>query len=364
MFRFCFQVPENAGVGQTVGSVAISESFDQENAIAGSTGGHVTYTLTSCLDDQVKGAFDIDRTTGFLIVAKELDREMQSKYQLEIRALDTSSVDNPQSSAITVVIEIEDVNDNYPKWPMDPITVTVNEDAELESIIHNFSAFDPDSGSNGNIRYTLYKEEPDFSTFSIDSLTGHLILNKQLDYEDIKEYFLVVVATDQCPNITQRLSSSVTVRVLVKDINDNSPKFVHPTKHSIVVERGLSVGMSVTQVVATDLDSGDNGKITYILTDKRRDGFFSLGYETGVLTIVKSLKNFQKTYSVNITASDQGKPPKRAELELKLTTEDSEDNSPKFLNSVFKASVSEDAAIGTYVTKVTVSGSANNGEFF
>ncbi|XP_045480676.1 protein dachsous isoform X2 [Harmonia axyridis] len=355
-----FKVPEDAGVGHTVGSVAISESLDQENAIYGSTGGHVTYTLTSCLNDQVKGAFDIDRTTGFLIVAKELDRELQSKYQLEIRALDTSSVDNPQSSAITVTIEIEDVNDNYPKWPMDPITISINEDADLESVIHNFSAFDPDSGSNGDVRYTLMKQEPDSSTFLIDSLTGHLILNKPLDYENVKEYFLVVVATDQCPNITQRLSSSVTVRVLIRDVNDNAPKFVHPIKHSIAMEHGISVGMAITQVVATDEDTGENGRVTYILSDEKRDGFFSLGYDTGILTILKPLKEYQKTYSVNITAMDQGHPQKRSNLQLKLNSEDSEDSGPKFLNSVFKASASEDAAIGTFVTKVTISGSSNH----
>ncbi|KAK9891679.1 hypothetical protein WA026_015647 [Henosepilachna vigintioctopunctata] len=350
-----FKVLENVPIGHVVGSVAISDSFEHENTIAGSTSGHITYTLTSCLVDHVRDAFDIDRTTGFLIVAKELDRELQSKYQLEIRAMDTSSVDNPQSSAITVIIEIEDVNDNYPKWSIDPIKISVLENIKIGSNVFNFSTFDPDFGSNGEVQYSILKQYPDAAMFSIDSLTGQLVLNKPLDYEDVKDHVLIVVATDQCVNVSQRLSSSVTAMVSVGDVNDNSPQFVFPPKpSSVMMGRGLSVGMIVTQIIATDADSGENGRITYIMSDKRHDNYFSLGPSTGILTLIKPLRNTQKVYSVNITANDHGTPSRHTELTFTFNSETSVDNTPKFSNSVFRASVPEDATIGTFVTKISI----------
>ena len=93
--------------------------------VATNNGLHVTYTLTSLTADVIDGAFDMDRNTGSLVVARSLDREQQSEYRLEIRALDTTASNNPQSSAVTVKIEIADVNDNAPVWSQDPISVYV-----------------------------------------------------------------------------------------------------------------------------------------------------------------------------------------------------------------------------------------------
>lgn len=92
-----FQVFENVRVGYIVGSVATTDSSSQENIIPGSSGSHVTYTLTSLMPDNIKDAFEIDRNTGSLVVSRELDREVQSEYRLEVRALDTSAMNNPKA---------------------------------------------------------------------------------------------------------------------------------------------------------------------------------------------------------------------------------------------------------------------------
>ncbi|KAL3266869.1 hypothetical protein HHI36_011021 [Cryptolaemus montrouzieri] len=200
----------------------------------------------------------------------------------------------------------------------------------------------------------MKNEDANSTIFSLDSLTGHLILNKPLDFEDTKEHDLIVIATDQCINVTERLSSSVTVRVFLNDVNDNSPKFVIPQKPSVVIRRGLTVGMAVTHIIAVDDDSGENGRVTYILSDEESDSFFSLGYDTGILTLVKPLRENRQFYNLNITAMDHGIPPRKTELKLRLNSDSAVNSSPKFLNSVFKATIPEDVAIGTFVTRVSV----------
>lgn len=93
-------------VGHVVGSVGVSEHSDTDNLITSNGGVHVTYTLTPLTSDVIVGAFDMDRNTGSLVVARKLDREQQSEFRLEIRALDISASNNPTSSAVTVKVEV------------------------------------------------------------------------------------------------------------------------------------------------------------------------------------------------------------------------------------------------------------------
>lgn len=359
-----FRVQEDVKIGYVVGSVATNEAAIQENLIAGSSGGHITYTLTSLMPDSVVQSFDIDRTTGSLVVARQLDREKESEYRLEVRALDTSAMNNPQSSAITVRIDVADANDNPPRWPEDPVTISVSENAEVGICIYNFTTKDVDSGSNGEVRYTLLQQFPNNNQFSVDFLTGSLTLTNKLDYETVQEYTIIVKATDQAVNVSERLSSSVTARLIVTDYNDNSPKFVIPIPAVVTIHETSTVGMKVAHLVAVDSDSGDNGRVTYVISSGNDPGLFALGYDTGVLTLAKPLPQTHRTYFLNITATDHGTPTRQASLELKLSVEGSAETQPRFFNSVYRANVPEDAPVGTFVTRVSAKALIQDGELF
>ncbi|KAF5281948.1 hypothetical protein FQA39_LY00472 [Lamprigera yunnana] len=350
-----FKVKEDAPVGYIVGTVASADSSDRSNIIPGNSGGHVMYTLTSLSSDQTIDAFDIDRSIGSLIVARELDRERLSEYRLEVRALDTSAINNPQSSAVTVRVDIIDVNDNAPQWSQDPITILVAEGTEVGASVFNFTATDTDSKSNGELRYSLVNQYPDSKSFSIDTLTGALLLSTPLDYEKLTEYTIIVKATDQCLNVSERLSTSVTARIIVTDANDNAPKFVIPTSSNVIVSDSVTLGEVVTRIVAVDKDNGDNGRVTYIIAGGNEDNKFALGYDTGVLTLAKPLifTDTSRTFTLNITASDHGTPTKQTNFVLKLTIQGSSTNPPRFLYPEYQGKISEKAALGSYITKVS-----------
>ena len=57
-------------------------------------------------------------------------------------------------------------------------------------------------------------------------------------------------------------SSTVTVYINVKDVNDNSPEFRRSTYTTSVLE-DVQVGAGIIDLEAKDLDSGDNGRILY-----------------------------------------------------------------------------------------------------
>ncbi|CRK94042.1 CLUMA_CG007566, isoform A, partial [Clunio marinus] len=369
-----FRVREDVPVGYVVGSVGVSEHSDADNLITSNSGVHVTYTLTPLTSDVIVGAFDMDRNTGSLVVARKLDREQQSEFRLEIRALDISASNNPQSSAVTVKVEIADINDNAPVWEKDPITIEISEDTSVGSLIYNFTATDADTGSNSDIQYKLVKQVPsEHDTFAVDPLTGALTLLTTLDYEVISEYILIVTATDQSSNVSVRLSTSVTARIMIIDTNDNNPIFVQPTVKDTLVylSDSATVGQLVTHVIAIDKDNGQNGLISYNIVSGNEDGRFNIDTENGFIELAKPLirkiESNAKTstnqnsvsnlisgkYNLVVSARDHGMPtPKEARVNIKIVIQGSTNNPPRFLDTVYYANITENVALGSFVVRV------------
>uniref|UniRef100_A0A336LSR0 CSON015170 protein n=1 Tax=Culicoides sonorensis TaxID=179676 RepID=A0A336LSR0_CULSO len=372
-----FRVREDVNVGHVVGTLMNNPSYndvDTEDL-------DVTYTLTALTNDTIKDAFQIDYHSGSLIVAKSLDREIQHEFKLEVRSLDITATNNPQSSAIMVKIEVADVNDNSPIWPLDPIQISVLENIKVGSNLYNFSAHDADSGRNGEIHYELISVIPsiDENLFAIDSLTGVMHLTNDLDYENCSEYLLTIQAIDQSSNVSERLRSSVTVQVFVLDVNDNTPDFVHPGNSNVTVHLNdeVAVGHVVTHILAVDPDSAENGHVTYALVAGNDEGYFKLDSQSGILTLVKPLRTSKKfefdstltnihtriakhsttfeisNFNLQIVAKDGGRPtPKSSKLDLKIVVFGSQNMPPRFLEPIYYANISESITVGSFVARV------------
>nr|XP_012147456.1 PREDICTED: protein dachsous isoform X1 [Megachile rotundata]XP_012147457.1 PREDICTED: protein dachsous isoform X2 [Megachile rotundata] len=333
-----FNVREDASIGQAVGSVS-----------GAGPAGRVAFTLDSLTPVSEFPAFDVDRSSGQLVVAHSLDRENVSEYHLEIRALDTTSIGNPQSIAVSVKIVIEDANDNPPRWPQDPITVRVSERAVIGSTIYNLTASDLDSGPNGDLRYGLVAEFPSRGSFAVDSLTGALTLARPLDREERAEYTLILKASDRAPP-GEQLASTVTARIIVLDQNDNDPVFVAPESTKVAVTPDLLPGATLVRVVAVDKDAGDNGRVSYVITSANEESRFSVGYESGIVSLERPMV---RSTELEITANDHGTPPRKSTLKLTLTLASGQTNGPpRLLLANPVARVSEDLQVGAPVLNV------------
>lgn len=328
----------------------------------------VTYTLNSISTDVIENAFDIDRSTGSLVVARQLDREQQSEYRLEVRALDTTASNNPQSSAVNIKIEIIDQNDNSPQWPHDPIEIRIMENSPIGIALYNFTATDLDLGPNGNIQYELVQQMPwNRKTFNVDPLTGTLTQLLPIDYEDLSEYLLVVKATDQSLNLSERLSSLVTARISVIDANDNGPFFVQPSADNAVihVSESLSIGDIVTRVIATDKDSNNNSRITYGIISGNEEGQFGMNSMTGTIKLLKPLlanasndvlssNGIGRKHNLVISATDNGTPiPLSTQINAQIIVQGMTTNPPKFTEPIYYANISENVPFGTFVARVS-----------
>ena len=235
-----------------------------------------------------------------------------------------------------VTIILKDVNDMAPEF------VTPNETSVLESIPVNtvvmaIKAIDRDEGRNSYIEYSLAPGASD--QFSLGPVDGLLRVSAPLDRESRANYTLHVTAYDRgMPSRSQ--DWDVLVRIL--DENDNGPLF-DPKLYSATVSENSTIGLSVLQVSATDLDDGLNGRVRYSIVGGDINLDFSIGEDSGIIRVAKNL-NFERKnqYVLTVQVEDSGNDIRYDSATATITIVDINDNAPAFLDSPYVAYVMEE----------------------
>ncbi|XP_066507713.1 protocadherin-16-like [Hoplias malabaricus] len=336
---------EGAKPGSVIGSV---KSHDHRDV---TLEGQVTYLIVGGTDQD--GTFMVDRLTGDVYLARELDYEKGARYTLQIEVDDFSKT-YPSTYMVQLDINVQDSNDHAPEFPEDPVTIVVPENMVAGSSIYTFQATDKDgSGPNSEVRYSIQHRWPDRpDLLNLDPITGVLTLGQELDHEDISSLFLVVRATDSAVDSNQRRWGSVTARIFVTDENDNSPVFSSPTAVSVMEDQ--PVGFVLLYVMARDADQGENGRVSYRIQTGNVAGRFSLNPNTGSLSILKAVdREEQDSYNLTIVAEDHGMPQHSTTQVLSVQVIDVNDEAPLFEKSEYEVQVRENQPAGTSVLTVS-----------
>ncbi|XP_036704320.1 protocadherin Fat 2 isoform X3 [Balaenoptera musculus] len=307
--------------------------------------GKLVYAIADGNED---GCFDIELETGLLTVAAPLDYEATSFYILNITVYDLGT---PQKSSWKLLtVNVEDWNDNAPRFPPGGYQVTISEDTEVGTTITELKAKDADSEDNGRVRYTLLSPT---EKFSLHPLTGELVVTGHLDRESEPQYILKVEARDQ-PRKGHQLFSVTDLIVTLEDANDNSPQCITELR-SLKVPEDLPPGTILTFLDASDPDLGPAGEVRYVLLDDAH-GTFHVNLMTGALSLEKEL-DFERRagYNLSLWASDSGKPLARRTLcRLEVIVLDVNENlhPPRFASFVYQGQVQENSPSGTSVMAV------------
>lgn len=266
----------------------------------GETTRHKSQVIYSIVSGNEKQWFSIDQRTGLLTTRSQLDRETQDSVRLKISARDGGPY--PKWAHAQIKITILDENDEIPKFGNEMIEVSLSEDIPPGSEVTTVSAVDHDQGTNGTITFSLspHTEFKYPNQFQIDPSFGKIITKSKLDRESIASYDIHVIAKDHG---SPPLSSSAVVHLEVKDISDNAPTF-YPLEYFFIIGQDLGVGGSVGHVIATDPDSGINGKVNYKLSSAPST-LFGVEPKTGNIILKSSLQNSRtSSFQLQISAMD------------------------------------------------------------
>ncbi|KAM4585628.1 protocadherin-19 isoform 6-T6 [Fundulus diaphanus] len=293
------EVSENAQRGYVIALVRVSDKDSGAN-------GKVKCTL------QGNVPFRLQEYESFstILVDGRLDREQKDTFNLTIQAEDSGI---PQLRATkSLVVKVTDENDNPPHFLKPHYQEMVMENNLPGSCLLAVSAQDPDLGMNGTVSYSIVPGEikhMDVNTYVSINPSGRIYSMRSFDHEYTRTFDFKVLARD---NGNPSLSSNATVRIVVLDVNDNTPVMTNPPlvngTAEVSIPRNAGVGYMVTQVKADDYDEGENGRLTYTISEGDR-AFFEIDQVNGEVRSTRMFgENAKSTYEITVVARDHGKP--------------------------------------------------------
>ncbi|XP_029111968.1 protocadherin-7b isoform X3 [Scleropages formosus] len=393
-YRLAEEGPADVRIGNVAADLGI---------VAGS--GEVTFTLESGSD-----YFKIDNITGELSTnERRIDREKLQQCQMIFDENECFidfevSVIGPSQSWVDLFegkVIILDINDNTPSFPSPVLTLSVEENRPIGTLYLLPTATDRDFGRNGIERYELLQDSGEGSVRRLGSSAGgradagdgysgkrrfdgegagrssvfelqvadttdgekqpQLIIKGALDREQRDSYELTLRVRD---GGDPPRSSQAILRVMITDVNDNSPRFEKSVYEADLAENS-SPGAPILQLKAADADVGVNGQIEYVFgaaTESVRR-LLRLDEGSGWLSVLHRIDREEVSQlRFTVMARDRGQPPKTDKATVVLNIKDENDNVPvidiRKIGRIFVkdgvANVAEDVVVDTPVALVQV----------
>ncbi|XP_006894505.1 PREDICTED: protocadherin-7-like [Elephantulus edwardii] len=388
-YRLAEEGPADVRIGNVASDLGI---------VTGS--GEVTFSLESGSE-----YLKIDNLTGELSTSeRRIDREKLPQCQMIFDEnecfLDFEvSVIGPSQSWVDLFegrVIVLDINDNTPTFPSPVLTLTVEENRPVGTLYLLPTATDRDFGRNGIERYELLQEPGGggggerragpadsapypgaggpgpggrSSVFELqvaDTPDGEkqpqLIVKGALDREQRDSYELTLRVRD---GGDPPRSSQAILRVLITDVNDNSPRFEKSVYEADLAENSAP-GTPILQLRAADLDVGVNGQIEYVFgaaTESVRR-LLRLDETSGWLSVLHRIDREEvNQLRFTVMARDRGQPPKTDKATVVLNIKDENDNVPSIeIRKIGRiplkdgvANVAEDVLVDTPIALVQVS---------
>ncbi|XP_047634800.1 protocadherin alpha-4-like [Phacochoerus africanus] len=287
--------------------------------------GNIIYSFSTDISPNVKSKFYIDPITGEIMVKGYIDFEESKFYEILVDGIDNGQP--PLSGHCTVMVEVEDTNDNVPVIEFKSLSLPVREDAPLGTTIALISVSDRDSGANGQVTCSLTHYVP-FKLVSTFRNYYSLVLDGTLDRESVASYELVVTARD---GGSPSLWATASVSVEVGDVNDNAPVFAQP-EYTVFVKENNAPGCHIFTVSARDADAQENARVAYSLVERRvgeraLSSYVSVHAESGKVFALQPLDREElELLQVGVSARDAGAPPLGSNVTLQVFVLDENDN--------------------------------------
>uniref|UniRef100_A0A286XI78 Protocadherin beta 4 n=1 Tax=Cavia porcellus TaxID=10141 RepID=A0A286XI78_CAVPO len=304
--------------------------------------GELAARSAQVLSDDYKQHLLLDPQTGDLLLRETLDREElcgpAEPCVLHFQVFLEMPVQFFQGE-----LWIQDINDHSPTFPDREVLLKILENSQPGTVFPLQLAEDLDVGSNGLQKYTI-SPNSHFHVHTRNHSEGKkfpdLVQDKPLDREEQAEYRLTLTALD---GGSPPRSGSVMVRILIMDVNDNAPEFVH-TPYEVQVLENCPLNSPILSVLARDMDAGNFGSVSYGLfqpSDEIKQTF-SINKATGEIRLQKKL-DFEKikSYDVEIEATDGGGLSGKGTVVIEVV--DVNDNAPELSITSLTSSIPENA---------------------
>ena len=291
--------------------------------------------------------FAVDPVSGNVTALVPLDREESPFHSITVEAEAELNSTNLAATAV-VNITVLDANDNSPQFLSPFQSISINETIDPGVVVAEFEAFDADIGSNAVIEYSISSGNDELE-LRVDGngtvLTAAPILGTL-------GLFNVSILAANPPGVGQR-SNTTQLVVEVLPVNAFDPVF-DVDQITITLSEDTLTGAIIAAPLATDSDLGSAGDLIYSLTPESTT--FAIDPISGNITLVQDL-DFEtvSNYTLTLTATDEGLPPRSADSALLIVVTDSNDNPPVFSQPLYIGSLEENLPPGQSILTVVTS---------
>ncbi|XP_037636923.1 protocadherin-20 [Sebastes umbrosus] len=310
----------------------------------------IVYSLSPKVSERAKKLFSLDSLTGYIRLTRDLQSDNSEELLLKVLASGhhcppadtqvTVSVLPKANQELTIKIGFIAEHQNQTMVLPENQPPTVLAVLELEG----------DSGFKGS-SLAIESGVP----FTLSPQNGKYLLStsKPLDYEMKSEHHISVVVHGRSAEGSVITPYRRMIRVLVADVNDNAPHFLH-SHYQLEVEENNQPGMLLLRVSASDADSGYNGRVTYRLGE-HTSTIFNIDPVTGQLSVSAGLDREQQgVHKLTVFARDSGSPPLESVATVSIRVLDQNDNAPVFLTAHFIFFIPENVPLFAQVGRVGV----------
>lgn len=352
-----FQFREEQNAGTHVGNVAIASGLKT--------------TLTAVefyrLKFEIPAAeyFRIDSTGESLSSVVRIDRESVCEAmdvcKLTAQIIVYTNTDSANYDILRVItcnVEILDINDNPPKFPIETVSLSIPESNNPNEELQTRGAIDKDTKEFSVKQYSFLNPTDTFTLNVHDSPDGSsylgIVVKERLDRETRDFYQVTVVAVD---GGFPPKSGSVLINITVTDINDNAPEFLQ-SSYNESVQENVPLRVPILKVEAKDKDIGKNAEISYLFSSRVSQKIrqkFLIDEQTGEISALSNIDYEEdKLFQFIIEGIDHGTPQNSSRTNVILHVIDMNDNAPKININLppLGTEVSENEPVGKFIAQV------------
>ncbi|KAM9311553.1 protocadherin gamma-B1-like [Gastrophryne carolinensis] len=314
------RIPEDVPIGFTVTHLNATDEDEGSNAV-------IAYSF-SHIPENAQHIFSIDPVHGDITTTGHLDYELFDAYEMTVEAKDGGG----HITNCKISIQVVDVNDNAPEITVTSVSVMIPENSPPGTIIALVNVRDVDSGMNGEVVCQILSAMP-FQLIPSSSSYYKLVTASNLDQEKKSSYNVTIHCLD---NGSPSLSSDKSIQVIISDVNDNPPVF-GKMNYIVYIAENNQPGTSIHKVQASDLDHGENGKISYSILNCDIENisvssYVSINSITGILYAQRSFDYEQlHEFQFQVMAKDGGSPSLNSNVSVRICIIDNNDNTPQIL---------------------------------
>jgi hypothetical protein len=213
--------------------------------------GRVHYAFDTTLNEhETNKIFEINSTTGDIMLVSPLDYETRRQYRLTIIAADSGRP--VKTGRCTVEVRVLDANDHPPTFaPNTSYFINVHRQSPIGTHLIQVHAVDRDTLLN-RVTYTLLNTSDTLSVLELDVHTGRLSVRRPLSsLGTLSRLQVVVGAVDEAQLVS---TDNATVNIVVVDNVNQIPTFEHDV-YEFDIEETFAVGQVIGIVNGSDYDT-------------------------------------------------------------------------------------------------------------